>query len=67
MANRCSSQENTLTAGDDSDANRLPACNDRIASTALEDLDESAIAALIGFFQSLDKWDLEAKSNGKAM
>ena len=36
-------------------------------NTAVEDLDESAIPVLIGFFQTLDEWDLEVKSNGKAM
>ena len=37
----------------------------RVSNTAVEELDESAISALISFFQTLDKWDLEAKSNGK--
>ena len=65
MANRCSSQDTPARAcGDDVNT---PLGTNRVASTAVEDLDESAISALIGFFQILDKWDLEAKSNGKAM
>jgi hypothetical protein len=38
-----------------------------VPNTVLEELDESAISVLIGFFQTLDKWNLEAQSNGKAM
>ncbi len=67
MATRCSSQENIRTAGDDSHGNRLPVCVDSVANTAVQELDESAISALIGFFQILNKWDLEVKRNGKTV
>lgn len=66
MAAKCNSQEIICTADDDV-TNRQAVCGGRVSNTDVEDLDESAISALIGFFQTLDKWDLEAKSNGNAM
>jgi hypothetical protein len=59
------SQEIICTTGDD--ATNRQVCAGRVSNTAAEELDEGAISALINFFQKLDKWDLEAKSNGKAM
>ena len=65
MAAKYSSQDIICTADDATD--RQAVCEGRVSNTAVEELDESAISALISFFQTLDKWDLEAKSNGKTM
>ena len=66
MAAKYSSQEITRAPGDIK-TDRQAVCAGRASNTAVEDLDESAIPVLIGFFQKLDEWDLEVKSNGKAM
>ena len=66
MAAKYSSQEIICTASDDA-TDRQAVCAGRASNAAVEDVDESAISALIGFFQKLDKWDLEAKGNGEAM
>lgn len=66
MAAKCISQEIICTTGDDT-TDRQAVCACRVSKITMEELDESAISALIGFFQKLDRWDLEAKSNGKAM
>lgn len=66
MAAKYSSQEITRAPGDIK-TDRQAVCAGRVSNTAVEDLDESATSALIGFFQTLDEWDLEVKSNGKAM
>lgn len=66
MAAKCISQEIICTADDDA-SDREAMCAGPVSKTTIEELDESAISALIDFFQKLDKWDLEAKSNGKTM
>ena len=65
MAAKCISQEIVFITGDDATDRQV--CAGQVSNTAVEELDESAISALIGFFQTLDKWDLEAKGNGEAM
>lgn len=66
MAAKRISQEIICTADDDA-SDRQAMCAGPVSKTTIEELDESAISALIGFFQRLDNWDLEAKSNGKAI
>ena len=66
MAAKCISQEIICTADDDA-SDRQAMCAGRVPNTAVEELDQGAISALIGFFQKLDNWDSEAKSNRKAM
>jgi len=46
---------------------RAPVCGEQCVSAGTDELDESAISALISFFKTLDKWDLEANRNGKIM
>lgn len=66
MAAKRISQEIICTADDDPN-DRQAVSAGPVSQTTIGELDESAISALIGFFQRLDNWDLEAKSNGKAM
>lgn len=65
MAAKYISQEIICIASDD--ATNRQVCAGQASNTAVEELNEGATSALINFFQKLDQWDLEAKSNGKAM
>ena len=53
--------------GDRSIVNPAPMCAEQLVSGEINELDESSLSALIGFFKTLDKWDLEANRNGKIM
>ena len=66
MAAKYISQEIICTADEDA-SDRQAMCAGRVSNTTAEELDENAISALIGFFQTLDSWDLEAKSNSEVM
>ena len=48
--------------GDRSIVNPAPMCAEQLVSAEVDALDDSAISALIGFFKTLDQWDLEAKT-----
>jgi hypothetical protein len=66
VAAKCNSQEIICATGDVA-TDHQAVCAGRVSNTVIEELDESAISALIGFFQKLNEWYLEVKSNGKAM
>ena len=53
--------------GERSIVNPAPMCAEQLVSAEVDALDDSAISALIGFFKTLDQWDLEAKRNDKIM
>jgi len=42
-------------------------CAEQLVTAETDALDASALSALISFFKTLDKWDLEANRNGKIM
>lgn len=60
MAAKCSSQGISCATGDDT-TDRQAVCAGRVSNTAVEELDESAISALINFFQTLDRLGFEGE------
>ena len=67
MASRRKLQMTADVGGDRSIVNPAPIGTEQLLSAGIDELDESALSALIGFFKTLDKWDLEANRNGKIM
>ena len=67
MASRRKLQDTADIGGHRSVVNPPPVCGGQGVSAEVDELDESAISALISFFKTLDKWDLEANRNGKIM
>jgi hypothetical protein len=67
VASRRTLQTTADVGGGHSIVNPAPVGTEQFASTEIDELDESALSALIGFFKTLDKWDLEAKRNDKIM
>jgi hypothetical protein len=53
--------------GDRSIVNPVPTGTEQLVCAEIDELDDSALSELIGFFKILDKWDLEAKRNEKIM
>lgn len=67
MASRRRLQDTADIGGERSIVRRAPMCAEQLVTAETDELDESAISALISFFKTLDKWDLEANRNGKIM
>ncbi|PYY00218.1 MAG: hypothetical protein DMG64_17380 [Acidobacteria bacterium] len=67
MASRRKLQTTADVGGDRSIVSRAPMCAEQLVTAETDALDASALSALISFFKTLDKWDLEANRNGKIM
>ncbi|HWC19260.1 MAG TPA: hypothetical protein VG498_19770, partial [Terriglobales bacterium] len=67
VASRRRLQMTADVGGDRSIVNPVPMGTEQLVSAENDELDESALSALISFFKTLDKWDLEAKRNDKIM
>jgi hypothetical protein len=67
VASRRKLQTTADVGGDRSIVNPASIDAEQLVSAGIDELDESALSALIGFFKTLDKWDLEAKRNEKIM
>lgn len=67
MATRRGLQTTADVGGDRSIVNPAPMCAEQLVRAEIDELDENALSVLISFFKTLDKWDLEAKRNGKIM
>ena len=67
MASRRRLQTTADAGGDRSIVNPAPMGTEQLVSAEVDALDDGAISALIGFFKTLDQWDLEANRTGKIM
>ena len=67
MASRRRLQTTADVGGDGSITNPAPMGAEQLVTAETDELDENAISALIGFFKTLDKSDLEENRNDKIM
>jgi len=67
VASRRKLQTTADVGGDRSIVSRAQTCAEHLKTAETDELDDSALSALICFFKTLDKWDLEANRNGKIM
>ena len=67
MASRPRLQTTADLGGDRSLVNPAPTGAEQLVTAETDELDDVVLSALIGFFRTLDQWDLEAKRNEKIM
>jgi hypothetical protein len=67
VASRPRLQTTADLGGNRSLVNPAPMGAEQLVTAESDELDDVALSALIGFFRTLDQWDLEAKRNGKIM
>jgi len=67
VASRPRLQTTADLGGNRSLVNPAPMGAEQLVTAETDELDDVALSALIGFFRTLDQWDLEANRNGKIM